>query len=171
MSANESETSLDEVEASLPVEERLRIRGRTPEPEFDDAELLYHRVKRLAQDGVHPLPKDIGYPGSDGMSVNRGRFSKPEDVLWPHHSTWNAVEVSCGEVRGVEEVSGDDRTFGLDAKHSPVQADQTRDEPENYAHSLVITLQGDSFQHEPPTDSVRRRVRNRLAALLRSCGI
>ncbi|NJK89157.1 MAG: hypothetical protein HC923_06945 [Myxococcales bacterium] len=135
---------------------------------FEDSELLFHRVKNVTLDGRNVPPTEIGYPGSNGMSVNRERFSLPEDVLWPDCSTWGIAALSCADIRSVMEESGDGRRrFTLAPRHDPLEASMELDQRENYAHSLIITLEDGRHDHTPPTNSVKKKIRFEIARFLR----
>lgn len=156
---------LEPGEADKPVEERLALRGREPVPEFGAAEPLYLRVERLAENGRNPLPAGLGYPGSDGMSTNRGRFSLPEDVLWPKRLHWKVVFAACGEVVACRFASDTGTEYQLEAVHDPTVADPAKELPENYAHSLVCTRVPPNAKHVQPSQAAKKRARQHLAKL------
>lgn len=87
---DESVSFLDDKERSKSPQERLRWRGRIRDDHFPVEEEIYVRVEAIAADREHVCPFAIEslYPGSDGVSVNRSRFSLPTDVLFPHWSSW-----------------------------------------------------------------------------------
>ena len=147
---------MTEAEAALPPLVRLATRGRSLDPSFDSTERLFLRFSSMTEDG-YVAAASVGYPGSDGLSCNRERYSLPEDVLfpaWPDHGI-AAIDV--------ERVLG---FYNLDVRHDPL--------PENYAHALVITVCLPEATHVQPTQAVKKKARlevSRLLAVLREPSI
>lgn len=125
------------------------------------------RVQQLTADGQRPLPAELGYPGTDGMSTNRERFSIPSDVLWPHHPTWGVVAAQHASIEECRFASGDgQQKYALLARHDPTVGNVEKNLPENYAHSLVCTTKPPSVEH---VESPRRLRENKPARNLQVC--
>lgn len=139
--------------------DRLAINGRFADPTFEPTELLYIRFEKHENDRV--LHSQLGYPGTDGMSLNRGRYSEPEDVLWPNWATLGVAEVAVARLPSTE-LSGSDEEFGLEPRHTP-----WTEPPENYAHTSYVTYRArDSAKLPLPKKKVPNRVKTQVRAAL-----
>jgi hypothetical protein len=113
------------------IPERLKQNNRPSVQEFDPQELLFLRFIQLIQEGGYFYPASIGFPD---FSVNRGRFSEPEDVLLPIYlnlgiATFNVEDIPDEKVFG--EGSSQETVYSFVIVHVP--------EPDNYAHSEIRT--------------------------------
>lgn len=147
-----------------PPNERLRFAGRSVDPKFEPNEDLFLRFMQMTE-SRRPDPLAIPFPGSDGMSVNRGKYSLPEDARYP---VWLNHGVAAFDVSGLPEdvASGDRRLFCCRVRHDPqnvyLKAYDRRFE--NYAHSLVQAfLRGDSRPAKAVPKLVKTTVRFLLA--------
>lgn len=110
-------------------------RWRAVVPEFQPGELLYRRYRR--QDVTNGVIQDaaLKFPKKDentGQSVNRSRFSKPQDTLWNDKERLDGLGVfqfpaSCLPKEATCPATG--RRFAFWPKHVPIQ--------NNYAHSEI----------------------------------
>lgn len=164
----ESSSFLDPAEAELSVRDRLSLRGRAPDGNFFDEERLFLRVEHLTADEQHVLPAELEliYPGSDGMSCNREKYSLPRDVCWPHWLKHHVAWISHGIVTKLSFESGDKRVYVLHPRHDPAPAHEPKQIPENYAHTLVCTMRTPHTTHEKPSAAVRKKARLDLAIQL-----
>jgi len=119
VSASESETG---------IPDRLLRKGRPPCQHFEPDEQLFHRIQKqhiLDEGGVVSLGVR-----SRCFSVNRGRFSEPEDVLLPCHHDHGICAFTVADVpKGPCRPTPSPYTYTFDVVHEP--------EEENYAHSEV----------------------------------
>ncbi len=128
----------------------LLRQGRPIVPEFEADEALYRRYDPLHRQGDRLLPAALsGFP----LSVNRGQFSRPEDVLLPDKSGWG---IASFKVKHVPERLAPD-------SEQPDRYDfRLRDAPEedNYAHSEVCSFKDGCFDRNvDPPPAVRKKFR------------
>jgi hypothetical protein len=121
--------------ADLP--ERLYRRGRSDDQEFEPSEELYHRCTEGStyEDPVQPnlwrlKPSALRSPD---FSVNRQKYSQPEDVLLPNYQGWGVVSFTVGDVPASIASQGQ-VVFDFRVEHVP--------DEDNYAHSEVRTFRG-----------------------------
>lgn len=140
--------------AELP--DRLLRRGRPVDPVFDPGEHLYRRLRAvdIDQDGrVEPTSLE-----SPDFSVNRSKYSEPDDVVISHPR--------CGIAAfTVEEVprsllSGGDIEYRFSVEHDPLDDD--------YAHSEVRSYKdGKRLAPKKSPKAVRTKFRLILASKMR----
>lgn len=112
-------------------EQRMQRRSRRPDPEFLPGELLYLRCansnldptdnKRLFADQIKFYPD---------QSVNRGKYSEQEDVLYPNYLKFGIARFQVQHIPS-ELKSDGGILFQWRMEHRPVE--------ENYAHSEIWT--------------------------------
>ena len=85
------------------IPERLKQNNRPAVQEFDPQERLFHRFNKLIEEGGHLYPAQIRFPD---FSVNRERFSEPEDVLLPIYLNWGIVAFNVENIPD-EKVTGE----------------------------------------------------------------
>jgi len=128
----------------------LLRQGRPIVPEFEAGESLYrryhpsHRVgNRLLWAALRPFP----------LSVNRGRFSQPEDVLLPDKFGWGIASFKVKDVpEWLAAASKDPDRYDFRLRHAP--------EEDNYAHSKVCSFKNGCFgRNENPPKAVRKQFR------------
>lgn len=151
-------------EGRLPVDERLALRGRATDSAFAANEKLYIRVAFTEDDVVPVSAMKSLYPGSDGMSTNRCKYSLPADVLYPSWSDQQVFGVEVGALpRELEDGSG--RSYRVECRHDPVGPPDLSFE--NYAHSLIVTLREDvEVPGRRVAKAIKTRVRHELARKL-----
>ena len=110
------------------IPKRLLQAGRKAAPSFDSKELLFMRLcAKHYDDGKLNAVGAIRFPE---FSVNRGKFSEPEDVLLPDWGNWGIVGFSVGDVRSVASVPQCSTTeYTWDVVHVPQEM--------NFSHSEV----------------------------------
>lgn len=72
---------------------------------------------------------------------------------------------SCGAIVSLVFESGDGRRFKLAPVHKPTEKDLPGKLPENYAHSLVCTIQPPEDHHVKPSAAARKHARLLLAGV------
>ena len=111
------------------IPDRLRRRGRAEDPDFSASESLYMRVKEeqiLSKGGLSNL--EIRFPC---QSVNRSKYSEPEDVLIGYNdrgfgvAAFNVGDIPDPYYEGSVE-------YRLKMSHVPWE--------ENFAHSELQTF-------------------------------
>ncbi len=150
-----------------PPGKRLACNGRCADQLFSPDEPLYIRIQSVTQDGSVP-GSAIRYPGSDGMSLNRGKYSLPGDVLYPNPEwlLWGVASIKKGLVPPDTSFSSSPKLFHLHVKHDPLAP--PADLLDNFAHSLITThAEPARSTHVQPSKAVKKGVRQRLAQLFR----
>jgi hypothetical protein len=144
--------------ADLP--ERLYRRGRPDDQEFEPTEELYHRCKEGStyEDPAQPSawrlkPSALRSPD---FSVNRQKYSQPEDVLLPTYQGWGVAAFAVGDVPASISSPGQ-VGFEFRVEHVP--------EEENYAHSEIRTYRGERriLASSKVPDTVKSLFRQRLS--------
>lgn len=125
----------------------------TIDPDFEPHEALYRRI----QPGLYPfteplsqaiMQKLITFPD---CSVNRSKYSKPEDVLEPDYLQWGILQFLVQDVP-IRLQDGDSiSTFKV--VHCPLL--------ENYAHSEIQSFKGDILKE--PSKTLKTRFRDEIA--------
>jgi hypothetical protein len=121
--------------------------GQAPDPEFEASERLFrrlhpdHLVSGFLIDAFLPFP---------AFSVNREKYSHPEDVV-RDHPHFGIAAFSVGDIP--ERLDSEGQIFRFGVEHAPL--------PDNYAHSEVYSHL-DGVPAKPP-----RIVRKRFRDLLR----
>lgn len=120
------------------IPERMYRKGRNSDPDFDQKEKLYHRFKQLqkASNGKF-YPASIRFPD---FSVNRERYSEPEDVLHPNYKGWGIVSFKVEELPEpikIREGDKNETTYTFGPVHDPLE--------ENFAHSEVRTYKNGQY--------------------------
>jgi len=112
--------------------EELLWKGRVPDQSFDPEELLYFRTPGFNESG-HVDAAHIRFPDT---SVNRGKYSSPQSVLFAKIPQFLNYQVAKFQVRDIPANvrSGDARVFDISIVHDPVKPPE---EEENYAHSEI----------------------------------
>ena len=140
---------------------RMYRNGRPIVDDFLPAERLYRRFKRNELVNGTLVAAALSFPntGEDtGQSVNRSRFSRPQDVLWKDEEETRYE--GCGVVRFSvsclpEELicSQTKLRYTFFPRHRPLQR--------NYAHSEIWcdTLPPSNSRYVKPTSLVRKELR------------
>lgn len=122
--------------------------------EFDPEEWLYLRIRpegfaHFLKAGVLNL-HEMQFPD---MSVNRGKYSKPEDVLGPRPE----YGVAAFQVRDIPgPIVDEGREYTFRVEHDPREG--------NYSHSEVRSFRdGARMKPEEPNRTVRQTFRATLA--------
>ena len=126
------------------IPERLKRRGRPVDPEFSPTEDLYRRVVRPDHIGSDGFVTTAGVPFPD-LSVNRGKYSEPEDVLLGHG---NAVAIAAAKVG---DIPREIEQHGFLPVHDP--------EPDNYSHTEIRTYRDGVHLRQKPSTTVRKEFR------------
>lgn len=110
--------------------------------------------------GDEVLLNDIAFPR---FSVNREKYSKPEEVLQPDWPTWGIVSFRVADVPRMLAHPETGRVFTFRVEYAP--------EPTNKAHSEVRTYEGDALAVREPSKFIKVKFRALLrekAVLLRA---
>ena len=135
----------------------------SPDPDFQNEEKLYIRVRPGDYDFSQNGLKD-GFFKFPEQSVNREKYSKPEDVLNSPDprkdcSTYGIIFICYGEI---PPPTKDWVPNSFQAVHLPVE------EENNYAHAGIQTLTHGIYRGIEPTKKIRQLMRQ---ALKRNCRI
>ena len=124
---------------------RLAQRGRAAVLDFTPEERLYRRCPISELDPADPerlFPDTISfYPD---WSVNRGKFSEPEDVLYPEYLGWGVAAFQIKDIPEPYETEGK-ITYRWDAQHQPLE--------ENYSHTEIWTYKDGTHLANPKTEA------------------
>ena len=144
--------------------DRLHRNGRAADQAFDPEEHLFRRYpKNFLIDG-RPVPLSMQFEDDEGISVNRGKYSEPQDVLEPDccdgHQRAECVvlDIRVSEVPAeIATTDGTNRLFRFRMNHRPKE--------QCYAHSEIwCNEQGDIDQpHQQPPKHVKNLFRGELA--------
>ena len=107
-------------------------RGRPVDPLFEPSENLYRRCQADQIVG-RILPQAFRSPS---FSVNRGKYSEPQDVLIPSYERWGVAGFQVKDVPS-RIVSSGGTQFEFRIDHIP--------EEDNYSHSEVRTYKNGRF--------------------------
>jgi hypothetical protein len=111
-------------------------RDRPVDENFDVAEALYYRCQAQHVDGHQLLPEAIRFPN---FSVNRSKYSEPEDVLIPSYHNWGIATFGVRDLP--EPESTDEKTeYEWQVVHDPLE--------DNYAHSEVRTFKNRTYSED-----------------------
>ena len=123
-------------------------RGRPIDPIFEPAEWLYHRCKLEEVDGDRLLPTAISFRN---WSVNRGKYSEPEDVLIPDWKDWGIAKFRAEHVPGPMNTAGD-TVWEFKIEHDPLE--------DNYSHSEIRSYKNGALAPKPqPSDLIKKAFR------------
>lgn len=126
------------------IPERLRRRGRAAVQEFSSDERLFRRVTPH-----HPLDSEgfvlpPGVPLPD-LSVNREKYSEPEDVLIGHPDAVGIAAAVVGDIPA--EIDG----YEFLPVHDPQE--------DNYSHTEIRTFRDGKRLRRKPPNLVRKEFR------------
>jgi hypothetical protein len=138
----------------LPPEYPIELlwNGREPDQIFDPNEYLYSRVKEFDIQGKVGI-EHIQCPDT---SVNRGKFSRPEHVLYarlPKYIHYRVVGFRVSEIPA-QAVSDDEQVFDFRIAHDPTLPSENTDE--NYAHSEIRGFKGIERKKRIPATACKR---------------
>ena len=127
-------------------------RGRRVDPYFEPSEKLYRRCQVGHVVAGRILPQAFRSPD---FSVNRGKYSEPEDVLIPSYERWGIVGFQVKDVPS-RVFSGGGAQFEFRVDHDP--------EENNYSHSEVRTYKNGRFDPKlKVARTVKKEFRQRLS--------
>lgn len=141
------------------------MNSHVPDPQFEDTEPLYLRFPPpqgyIAPEDRAAITKltdpQVRFPD---FSVNRGKYSKPSDVLRPQDVGWGVAQFQVGDVPQAiydSEARSTPIVYTFRVEHVPL--------PENYAHSEVRTYADGS--HLTDKRQVRKKIRKEFRERLR----
>ena len=140
---------------------------REVDSDFAPNEQLYlrfnqtHIPKEYAATNQLPL-NAVRFPD---FSVNRGKYSLPEDVLKPK---WPNYGIATFQVQDIPKpIIHVTDIFSFQVEHVPTTKEEHPTEGENYAHSEVRTYRNGGRSFKSQTDPVPKIVRSQFRAFLR----
>jgi hypothetical protein len=140
--------------------------GRPVDPHFEPTEALYYRCTpgHVINDGQSLSPAGIKFPNT---SVNRGKYSEPEDVLIsPVDKPIPGIELMKIAVFSVQDVTFS-ITLPLPAKSCDFKVEHVP-LPDNYSHSEVRAYKDGKFEEKTSFgETVKKEYRARLAKVAR----
>lgn len=132
---------------SRKIPDRLKRNNRPAVQEFDPQEHLFQRFDKLIGEGDYLYPAQVRFPD---FSVNRGRFSEPEDVLLPNFLDWGIAAFDVEDIPSeiiIESNDSNDTIYDFTIVHVP--------EEDNYSHSEVRTLINGAYNK-------KKRIKNKF---------
>jgi hypothetical protein len=132
--------------------------GRLPDQNFTPDELLYYRVPKFDDRGKVSVQDVTPVPN---MSVNRGKYSLPQHVLFARFPMYLGQQVAQFQVADIPPTltSGTGEVFTFGIVHDPVRPPE---EPnENYAHSEIR-----AFFAGVPNDRVPSKIKKEFRQIL-----
>jgi hypothetical protein len=145
--------------------QRVHQNGRVADQNFGPTESLFRRYpKQYLVDGK-PVPLTMQFAEHTGLSVNRGKYSEPRDVVEPDCCDGQArpdcvvLELRTAEVpQEIRTSDGTNRRYHFPMKHVPRER--------CYAHSEIwCNQQGDiELPYEAPPKHVKEKFRAEIAA-------
>ena len=143
------------------IPERLKQNNRPAIQQFDPQERLFQRFDKLIEEGGHLYPAQVHFPD---FSVNRERFSKPEDVLLPIYLKWGIVAFKVKDIpdkKIVNEGAEEETIYSFIIVHIP--------QSDNYAHSEVRTEKNGVYKKgKIKNKDVKRYFRYKLSEKLKT---
>jgi hypothetical protein len=106
---------------------RMYRQDRLVDPEFAPSEDLYYRCQAQHVAESRLLPTALRFPD---FSVNRAKYSLPEDVLIPDYQTWGIAAFQVKDIPP-DQKSDASTTYTWGVIHDP--------NVDNYAHSEIRT--------------------------------
>lgn len=132
--------------------DRVHRNGREVDHTFDPDEHLFRRYPKRYLVNGKPVPITMQFEADSGISVNRSRYSQPQDVLEPDCCDGESrpecvvLDIHCDEVpKEITTKDGSGRVFRFRLAHKPKEL--------CFAHSEIwCNQQGDIRQacEEPP---------------------
>ena len=134
-------------------------RGRPVEDRFAPEESLFRRYRK--EHWVEGRFSGVGLGFSTGISVNRARFSEPEDVLFSQTGEFNGWGILECQVADVPpEIGLLDAAFSFFMRHVP--------HDDNYSHSEIWSDRRiPTGAYVEPTRAVRKQFRTILSQRMR----
>jgi len=108
-------------------------KGRPVDSEFEPSEDLYYRCQAQHITDSRLLPTALRFPD---FSVNRAKYSLPEDVLIPDYQTWGIAAFRVEDIPS-EQKSDANTTYTWEVVHDPNE--------DNYAYSEVRTYKNGHY--------------------------
>jgi hypothetical protein len=112
---------------------RMYRQDRLVDPEFAPSEDLYYRCQAQHVAESRLLPTALRFPD---FSVNRAKYSEPEDVLVPSYSSWGIASFQVKDIPPAQS-SDVDTVYTWNVIHDPNE--------NNYSHSEVRTYKNGHY--------------------------
>lgn len=136
----------------------MKRNSRPPDPIFQGSEKLYRRYK--LDHIVNGSFTGIGLSFKNPPSVNRQKYSEPEDVLFSEASEFTGWGVASFEVREIPTpLPSDNPRYNLSPRHVPLE--------DNHAHSEIHCEEIPPAGYVEPASTVRKVLRATLAQRIR----
>jgi hypothetical protein len=100
---------------------------RPVDSHFESSETLYYRCRAEHISGDRLLPQAIRFPD---FSVNRSKYSEPEDVLVPTYLNWGVSAFHVSDLPLAQQTDAQ-TVYSWQVIHDPLE--------DNYSHSEVRT--------------------------------
>lgn len=113
--------------------ERMYRAGRPVDPDFSPEENLYFRYKEMETVEGRVIPTGIRFPD---FSVNRSKYSEPEDVLIPCYEDYGILTFKVKDIPPAERTN-ETTLYEWKAVHEPTE--------DNYSHSEVQTFKNGMY--------------------------
>jgi hypothetical protein len=148
--------------------QRVYRNGRDADQDFSIDELLFRRLPKNSLVDGWPTPLTIPIEEESGISVNRARYSLPQDVLEPdccngnHRTGMVVLQFAVSDLP--ERIAADGREYAFIPKHVPQDC--------CYAHSEIwCNPSGDiGLACEKPSKTIRNLFRAKLLSRMLTMG-
>ena len=139
--------------------DRMHRRDRAEDPAFGSDELLYRRYLQAHWIGGCFSPLGFSFSEHSGQSVNRQKYSEPEDVQFFENGTfdndWGVLEFAVRDIPPILPEDGA-ASFVFFPKHIPEEL--------NFAHSEVwCDREERTGGYVRPSKTVRKLLRAKLS--------
>lgn len=134
--------------------ERMYRDGRPVDDNFDDNEHLYNRFKKEFIDQGKFSPMGVKFPD---WSVNREKYSDPEDVLIPDFLDWGIAQFKVSDIPNtVPSPPQSDVKYTFKVKHDPAE--------DNYSHSEVRSYKNEEHTRKIEVNKTVKKFFRQLIA-------
>jgi hypothetical protein len=137
--------------------------GRLPDQNFAPDELLYYRVPKFDDRGKVSVQDVAPCPDT---SVNRGKYSRPEHVLFARYPLYLRQQVAQFHVSDIPEylLSGIGERIRFVIEHDPVRPPE--EQYENYSHSEIRAFNG-TVRAKKVSPKVQKEFRQIISELMK----
>jgi|SRR5450755_3611733 hypothetical protein len=136
----------------------MKRNGRPEDPVFEGSEKLFRRYK--SEHIVNGSFTGVGLSFKNPPSVNRNKYSEPQDVLFSEtdeFANWGVVSLRVREIPS--SLPLDNPRYKVSSKHTPLE--------DNYAHSELHCEGIEAAGYLEPAPGVRKILRATLGQRIR----
>lgn len=144
---------------------RMFSRGREPDQIFSADEILYFRCKKdwIDEDNQAIKPANIPFPN---QSVNRQKYSEPQDVLLPDNENKTKQLIYWGVAKIlVSDIPVDEKTQGSTGAKAVSYKFRVAHDPEvdNFSHSEIRVYKNNVVANKVKSQQIKKAYRTKLS--------